>query len=86
MTSPVALVMDVVLVLRLEGASARSDMGEVINLRRARKARARDSAEREAAANRATFGRTRAEKEQARAEETRQAARLDEHRREPPTE
>ncbi|GHH15685.1 hypothetical protein GCM10008023_18890 [Sphingomonas glacialis] len=37
-------------------------MGEVVNLRRARKARARDTAETTAATNRAAFGRSKAER------------------------
>ncbi len=37
-------------------------MGDLINLNRARKARARDAARAEADANRAKFGRTKAEK------------------------
>lgn len=37
-------------------------MGEVVNLRQARKARARGEAQARAAANRVAFGRTRAEK------------------------
>ena len=38
-------------------------MAEIINLRRARKARARATTETTAAANRAAFGRTKAEKQ-----------------------
>lgn len=37
-------------------------MGEIVNLRRVRKAKARVTADATAAANRAAFGRTRAEK------------------------
>lgn len=37
-------------------------MAEIVNLRRARKAKARDEAETAAAANRAKFGRTKADK------------------------
>jgi len=37
-------------------------MGEVVNLRRARKARARDTAETTAATNRAAFGRSKGER------------------------
>lgn len=48
-------------------------MGEVVNLRRARKARARDTAETTAATNRAAFGRSKAERETTAA----QAARLE---------
>lgn len=43
-------------------------MSEIINLRRARKAKARSAAEAEAAANRTRFGRTKAEKAQGEAE------------------
>ena len=56
-------------------------MGEVINLRRARKAKARDQAEVQAAANRAAFGRTLAEKQADRAETHRRARELDGARR-----
>lgn len=57
-------------------------MAEVINLRRARKARDRADAARVAAANRAKFGRTRAEREadaagRAKAEHALDGARLD---------
>ncbi|HVW91317.1 MAG TPA: DUF4169 family protein [Devosia sp.] len=38
-------------------------MGEIVNLRQARKAKARAGKEAEAAANRAKFGRSKAEKE-----------------------
>ena len=56
-------------------------MGEVVNLRRARKARARGDRETQAAANRAAFGRTKAEKvatatDQARGERALDGARL----------
>ena len=47
-------------------------MGEVVNLRRAKKAKARDRAETQAAANRAAHGRTLAER---RAETTGKARR-----------
>lgn len=57
-------------------------MGEVVNLRRARKAAARQSKEAEAAANRLTHGRTRAEREATKAEATRAARLLDGARRE----
>ncbi|WP_156678936.1 DUF4169 family protein [Sphingomonas profundi] len=52
-------------------------MGEIINLRRARKARARDRAVDTAAANRALHGRTKAERTAAEIERRRQAALLD---------
>ncbi len=58
-------------------------MGEVINLRRARKARGRQAAEQAAAEARARHGRTRAQRdaEQAEAERTRRT--IDQARREP---
>jgi hypothetical protein len=56
-------------------------MGEVVNLRRARKARARMTAETEAAANRAAHGRTRAEKQADALEAARHARALDGARR-----
>ena len=56
-------------------------MGEVVNLRRVRKARARDQAEAQAAANRAAFGRTLADKQADRAEIDRRARELDGARR-----
>ena len=57
-------------------------MAEVINLRRARKARARDAAAEGAAVNRAAFGRTKAERaadatERARGERIVDGAKLD---------
>ena len=58
-------------------------MAEIVNLRRARKARARDAAEVTAAANRAAHGRTRAEREAAALEAERQTRALDNARREP---
>lgn len=53
---------------------------EIINLRRARKAKARDQREQDAAANRAAFGRTKAEREAAAAERERSARLLDQAR------
>ncbi len=50
-------------------------MGEIVNLRLARKAAVRRTKAAEAAANRAAHGRTRAERELAKAE-TQRAARL----------
>ncbi|MFD2233602.1 DUF4169 family protein [Phaeospirillum tilakii] len=58
-------------------------MGEIINLNRARKAKARTEREAQAAANRRAFGRTRAEREADAAERRRQAAELDARRLEP---
>ena len=52
-------------------------MGEIVNLRLARKAAARRSKEAEAAANRAAHGRTRAERAATRAEADRAARLLD---------
>lgn len=52
-------------------------MGDVINLRLARKAKAREVAEATAAANRATHGRTRTEKASSEAERDRRDALLD---------
>ncbi|MFZ5746454.1 MAG: DUF4169 family protein [Pseudomonadota bacterium] len=57
-------------------------MGEVVNLRLARKARARIDSAARAAANRAKFGRTRAERDAAQSEEARMRALLDSARRE----
>lgn len=57
-------------------------MGEIINLRRAKKQRARVEAESEAAANRAAHGRTKVEKALTSAEKDRAAAVLDAHKRE----
>jgi len=52
-------------------------MGEVVNLRLARKAAARAAKEAEAATNRAAHGRTRAERAATKAERTRAARLLD---------
>jgi len=52
-------------------------MGDVVNLRMARKAKARVDAERAAAANRARHGRTRAEKAAEQADDARREALLD---------
>jgi hypothetical protein len=57
-------------------------MGEIVNLRLARKAAARRSKEAEAAANRLAHGRTRAEREATEAEATRAARLLDGAKRE----
>lgn len=56
-------------------------MSEIINLRRARKAKARASAEGNAAQNRVTFGRTKSEKQLAEAERTAANKKLDGHKR-----
>ena len=58
-------------------------MAEVLNLNRARKAKARIESKAQAARNRAEFGRTKAEKNAAHAEEAKAEALLDGHKREP---
>jgi hypothetical protein len=61
-------------------------MGEIVNLRRARKQRAAAVAESEAAANRLAYGRSKEENRAAKAERAIAERRLDSHRREtPPT-
>lgn len=55
-------------------------MAEIVNLRRARKARDRASAEAQAEQNRITFGRTKAERELTKAETSLATRRLDGHR------
>lgn len=57
-------------------------MAEIVNLNRARKARAKDRAEAEAAANRAKHGRTKAEKANDARAEARRKALLDGAKRE----
>jgi hypothetical protein len=56
---------------------------DIVNLRRARKARERTRRESDAAANRRAFGRTKAEKLQEATERERAARTIDGHRREP---
>lgn len=58
-------------------------MAEILNLNRARKAKARDAAQTQAAANRAAFGRTKAEKAVVKVEAERAARDLDGAKREP---
>jgi len=58
-------------------------MSEIINLRRARKARDRAAAQAEAAANRLAHGRNKAEKEMERSEQKRQERTLDGAKRDP---
>ncbi len=58
-------------------------MGEVVNLRRARKARDRRTDEAQAAANRAAFGRTKVERADDRAERERAERLVDGAKREP---
>lgn len=55
-------------------------MGEVVNLRRARKDSARSDADRTAEANRIAFGRTKAEKALTQAERKINEQRLEGHR------
>lgn len=52
-------------------------MGDVVNLRRARKAKARSDAQAQAAANRAAFGRTKAERQADAADVARRECGLD---------
>ncbi|MFE0758932.1 DUF4169 family protein [Inquilinus sp. NPDC058860] len=61
-------------------------MGEVINLRQARKAKARAGKEAQAQENRARFGRTGAEKRRDADAAGREARRHEGHRVEPPIE
>jgi hypothetical protein len=56
-------------------------MGDVVNLRRARKQRVRDIADAEAQANRLHFGRPSAERKLEQAREDLEARRLDGHKR-----
>lgn len=59
-----------------------SDMSEIINLRRARKAKARTEADAEASANRIAHGRSKAEKTTTKAENDAAKRTLDAHKRE----
>ena len=56
---------------------------EIVNLRRARKARARIEKDAKAAENRRRHGRTKAEKQAESAERERAERRIESHRREP---
>lgn len=56
-------------------------MGDIVNLRRARKAKARATAEAGAAVNRVAHGRTKAERKLARAEKDAADRKLDGHKR-----
>ena len=58
-------------------------MGDVVNLRRVRKARDRAEKDERAARNRAAFGRTAAERDASAEERTRRLAALDGHRLDP---
>jgi Domain of unknown function (DUF4169) len=57
-------------------------MGEIVNLRRAKKRRAAKTAEAAASANRAAFGVSKSAKIKAQAERSLTQSRLDGHRRE----
>lgn len=57
-------------------------MSKVVNLNKARKARARDADRKVADANAVKFGRTKAEKARDRAEVEKAKERLDDHKRE----
>lgn len=57
-------------------------MGEIVNLRRARKEKARSANDAEAAANRAKFGAKKAERAHRAAETDRAVKSLDGHKRE----
>lgn len=59
-------------------------MAEIINLRRARKAKSREAADAKAAENRERFGRPKAERDRLRAEAQLAGRRLDAHRRDEP--
>ncbi len=59
-------------------------MGEIVNLRQARKARDRRARAEEASRNRAAFGRTKAERAAAEDARDRREAALDRHRIETP--
>ncbi len=56
-------------------------MNEIVNLRRARKAKARVAAEAEAAANRAAHGRSKTEKKRAQLEQDAAKRKLEGHKR-----
>ena len=58
-------------------------MGDIVNLKLARKRKARIGKEERAEANRVLFGRTKAEKLASDAERRRNVASLDAHKREP---
>jgi hypothetical protein len=56
---------------------------DIVNLRRARKAKARAEREKTATDNRLAFGRSKAEKQLTKAEREREQRAIDAHRREP---
>jgi hypothetical protein len=58
-------------------------VADIVNLNRARKAKARDAAQAIATANRVAHGRTKAEKQAAKAEAERRQRELDGAKREP---
>ena len=58
-------------------------MADIVNLRRARKAKARDEAETAAAANRAKFGRSKADKAVQTAEDARVKTHIDRRKLDP---
>jgi hypothetical protein len=60
-------------------------MGDIVNLNKARKARAKAQAKAGAAANRSLFGIGKADNARAKAEREKAARKLDQARREPPT-
>jgi hypothetical protein len=68
--------------LRVDPNTCESDMtAEIVNLRRARKAKARSAAEAEAQANRTTFGRSKAERKLTKAQSEAEGRKLDGHKR-----
>lgn len=60
-------------------------MGDIVNLNKARKARAKAEAKAGAAANRALFGVAKVEKDRAKSEREKAALKLDQNKLEPPT-
>jgi hypothetical protein len=56
-------------------------MGEIVNLRRFKKAKARDDAAKQAGEHRAQFGRTKPEKNKSAAVKALEARKLDAHKR-----
>jgi hypothetical protein len=64
-------------------ASREEPLAEIINLNRARKARAKDEAKASALANRAAHGRTKGERQGAEAERSKASRLLDGAKREP---
>jgi hypothetical protein len=55
-------------------------MGDIVNLRRFKKAKSREENARDAEANRRKFGQTKVEKEKQAAQETLEARKLDGHK------